>query len=281
MAKQTISAYGIECPEAKNGWGFGKYSRPFFHVFVTAENGYCWSCFGRGKESLDAIICCEGTANLEWVMEIASLDCQRNAHPCLTGSKCDDSPTYCAGVQHGFNGICHSCANRLLLPAGISVEKAPGNELATFIFGKYGVGISEFIKRVDQAAQHVNERNPGTVSQEEQDQVMEALQQREQDEAAILSDDIHQILQDKALDLAASLQAVIESTHLALYSQVKELYERHQQHPLTDTEYNSQLKQHIRQAVTVIAEKIGPDNFHAIFEMPTEAAVQSPFLRMA
>lgn len=91
---------------------------PLDHVFVSTHDGYSWGCFGRGlADDPEARVICKGRAEYEWVMEIAGSDAS-------------------AGVQHTVTGVCQCCANRLLLPAGIDVQDAPGNEIVVPIFGK-------------------------------------------------------------------------------------------------------------------------------------------------
>jgi len=279
MEKQQISARGINAPEAKKDWkDFNKYPNPFFHVFVAAGNGYCWGCFGRGiSEVPDAGIICKGRANLEWVMEIACVDCQRNPRPCSTGEKCYGNP--CAGVTHTINGICHSCANRLLLPAGIDVADSPGNEIATFLFGKYGFGMTEFIKRLTIAAERANERNPEAVSSDDLNNAIKAIKRREQDEHAILLEDIDNFLKVKVPELADSIQDQIAKIHQTLYQQRIQTYDQYQKTILTAAQHEGQQKQHAFQAFKTIEKELGLDNVVSIFGVQPDVAVSLAFER--
>ena len=54
------------------------------------------------------------------------------------------------GIIFGVNGICHTIANRVLLPArdDADVGVAANNEHAVIFFGKYGLGINDLKKRL-------------------------------------------------------------------------------------------------------------------------------------
>ena len=276
MANQKIIARGVTCPEAKSSWGLDAYPHPFYHVYVMADNGYCWGCFGRGvSEVPNAELICEGFANLEWVMQIAVDGCSVNPKPCSTGALCYSRP--CAGVTLSVNGICQNCANRLLLPAGIDVSNAPGNEVATFIFGKYGLGRQELIERVTKAAERVNAAQAGAITTEELEAVLERIKTEESDEYKIILDDLQQFLGVKAPDLTESVQQKIMALHGELYNQRSNTYDQFCANSLSLEQYKSTMQKNALIAFTAIAKEIGVSGFDKLFGLTPEAAVKIAF----
>ena len=59
------------------------------------------------------------------------------------------SPTD-TGITFMENGVCHTAANRILIVSDgdTNVRLAPGDEYAILFFGKYGLGISDFKKKL-------------------------------------------------------------------------------------------------------------------------------------
>jgi len=276
MAKQLISARGVDCPGAKQEWGLADYPYPFSHVFVTAENGFCWGCFGRGiSEVPDASTICQGLANLQWVMQIASLECPSNPHPCISGAVCSKSP--CAGITFTVNGICQNCANRLLLPAGIDVNKAPGNEIATFLFGKFGLGRLELMDRVTKAADRANSIEVGAVSSDDLKAVLGLIESEEQDEYKIILGDMQEFLGIKIPDLPASTQNQIEIVHGHLYDQRTETYEDYLKNGLGLEAYRTTMKKHALAAFSEIETEIGQKGFQQIFGVSPQVAAHYGF----
>jgi hypothetical protein len=86
------------------------------HTYVISDRGDKWPCRGR-SDGGDHI--CDGPANLELARCLAQAD--------LT-----------AGISYGMTGVCHQIANRILLPAGITVATARGARLSMFAYGVYG-----------------------------------------------------------------------------------------------------------------------------------------------
>jgi len=276
MANQKIMARGVDCPGAKHSWGLDAYPNPFYHVYVMAENGYCWGCFGRGvSEVPNAEIICEGSANLEWVMQIAVDACSVNPKLCSTGALCYSGP--CAGVTLSVNGICQNCANRLLLPAGIDVSNAPGNEVATFIFGKYGLGRQELIERVTKAAGRVNAAQSGAISPEELETVLGRIRTEEADEYKIILDDLRQFLGVKAPELPQGVQQKLMAIHGELYDQRSNTYDQFRVNAISLEQYKTTMKGNALNAFTAIAKEIGVSGFDKLFGLSPAAAVKFAF----
>lgn len=88
------------------------------HTYVTCGNGAKrWKCWG-GKTGGSALI--QGSGGTKQADAIAELD-ERAGITCYL-----------------INGVCHQAANRILFPAGITVQKAKGYYLSESLFGTYG-----------------------------------------------------------------------------------------------------------------------------------------------
>ena len=88
------------------------------HTYVECGNGKKkWSCWGGKK---DGTTLREAPGSTRRANKIAQVD-ER------AGIKC-----------YLINGVCHQAANRILLPAGITVRGARGYSISQAIFGPYG-----------------------------------------------------------------------------------------------------------------------------------------------
>ncbi len=136
------------------------------HVCLCDKEGsHNWNCFGRGRNDIhktDVRRLCVATGNAEWLAEVYGREAEGK------GGRGDQDP-FAAGVCELFNGVCQNVANRLLAltEENYDVSKANGNELVVLTFGKYGFGIDDFIRRVNDSADRVNARHPNSVSQDD------------------------------------------------------------------------------------------------------------------
>jgi hypothetical protein len=88
------------------------------HTYVTCcEGGHGWGCWG-GRTGGRVLV--SGPASTARADAIAELD-ERAGITCYL-----------------INGVCHQAANRVLLPASITVRKARGYGVSTALFGVYG-----------------------------------------------------------------------------------------------------------------------------------------------
>lgn len=234
---------------------------PLDHVFVSTEQGYSWGCFGRGlAEEPNAKIVCQGYAIVEWTREIAGPD----------GS---------AGVQHQVTGVCHCCANRILIPAGVDVHDAPGNEIVVPIFGKYGLGLPALIDRVKTAAGAVNRRTPNSISDPAVEQAIQRITRAKEGEYEILMDDIDDLLHIKFSSLPADAQVSMKAIYSELYDKRQVDYEQFATGTIKAEEFKVRMHTNVTSALHNVRDLLGQEAFHSMFRMPPELAAAYLFAR--
>jgi hypothetical protein len=232
---------------------------PLDHVFVTADTGECWPCYGRGIDELpEARFVCEGVGNLEWIVEIA-------------GEVTDRS---CAGVDHEINGVCHCAANRLLLIAGVDVRDAPGNEIVIPIFGKYGMGIQDFVIRIKDAAKRVNDRHPSIISDDDVEKAVQRVLHSKESECAILMDDIEDNLHVNRADIPPTLLQEMKSIYSVLYDKRTASYDSYKVGQLTTEQYRNEMRKNVVMAFCQVQDVLGNEQYSRIIKWnPTVAAM--------
>lgn len=248
---------------------------PLDHVFVSTEKGDTWGCFGRALQGEPtAKVICEGFANIEWVKEIAGPDCGKGkCGPIVCESKC------CAGVQHELNGVCHSCANRLLLPAGVDVQDAPGNEIVVPIYGKYGLGLADFVTRVKDAAFRVNSRNPDSIRESEVEAAVQKVLQARTDEYEIIMNDVDTFLHVKCQSLSVETQAEMKVIYSKLYDKRQANYEAYVAGRISADTFKEAMRIDVTAAFSDIRDLLGKESFRSVFKMPSEVATAYLFAR--
>lgn len=256
----TISTNWHPIPELGN-W-------PLDHVFVSTEQGHTWGCFGRALQGEPAArVVCQGYANVEWVMEIAGPDCNKNNCGPL---QCNH--TCCAGVEHQVTGVCHCCANRLLLPAGVDVHEAPGNEVVVPIFGKYGLGIREFVTRVKDTAFRVNSRTPNAIPESQVEAAVQRIMRAREDEYDIMMSDVDDFLHVKVPMLPSNVQDSMKAVYSGLYDRRLKTYDTYTSGQISKDQYLAQMHQNIEQAFHDLQDLLGGQMFKEVFRMPPPVA---------
>ncbi len=110
------------------------------HAFVVSlDRSFCWPCAGRcwydtsKGEDKTRVRVAAGNAFYDWLMLF---------HP---PEKLYDS----VGILFGYNGVCHTIANRILLVCveTIDVQKAKQADVSMALFGKLGLG-KEKLKQI-------------------------------------------------------------------------------------------------------------------------------------
>ena len=110
------------------------------HAFVVSlDRTFCWPCAGRcwydtsKGEDKTRVRVAAGSAFYDWLMVF---------HP---PEKLYDS----VGILFGYNGVCHTIANRILLVCveTIDVQKAKQADVSMALFGKLGLG-KEKLKQI-------------------------------------------------------------------------------------------------------------------------------------
>ena len=234
---------------------------PLDHVFVSTEQGQSWGCFGRGlADEPNSQIICQGSALVEWAKEIAGPD----------GS---------AGVQHCVTGVCHCCANRILIPAGVDVHDAPGNEIVVPIFGKYGLGLPALVDRVKAAATTVNNRTPNSISDIELDKVIQHITRAKEDEYEILMDDLNDFLHVNFSALPSDEQMGIKNIYSNLYDKRQADYEPFAAGKISAEAFQSRMRANVTTALHDVKDQLGEAAFHSVFKMPPEIATAYLFGR--
>ena len=86
------------------------------HTYATSSAGHVWPCWGR---SAGGAMLCDGDGSVEQ-------------------ADCLSLPDSQAGISYAVTGVCHQTANRILLPAGLTVASARGAVLSILLYGVYG-----------------------------------------------------------------------------------------------------------------------------------------------
>lgn len=105
MAVGVLSGYALSIP------GLGAD-----HTYATSSRGHVWPCWGR---SAGGTLLCSGSGNVDQ-------------------ADCLSAPASQAGITYLATGVCHQTANRILWPAGITVNAARGGRGSVFAWGSYG-----------------------------------------------------------------------------------------------------------------------------------------------
>jgi len=234
---------------------------PLDHVFVSTEQGHSWGCFGRGlPDEPNTRVVCQNYGIVEWAIEIAG-------------------PDQSAGVQHTVTGVCHCCANRILIPAGVDVHDAPGNEIVIPIFGKYGLGLTALVERVKAAAIAVNTRNPNTIQDAEVEVAINHITRAKEDEYDILMDDVDDFLHFKCSVLPQDAQVSMKSIYSTLYDKRHADYELFSAGKISPDEFKARLRGNVTNAIHDVRDLLGQEAFHSVFKMPPEVAAAYLFNR--
>lgn len=235
------------------------------HVFVSSESGRSWGCMGRdlgdptvtGNRPL-----VEGLAEEEWVNEIAGPD---NNHT--------------AGIENKITGVCHQCANRLLIPAGVNVNKAYGNEVAIIGFGLYGPDIEDVKRVVLSAAQRVNDRQPGLIPQADIEAAVRRMDNCVADEYEVMKRDFEERnpVPADAAPVPVDIQSRQRDIHARFAQRRRDSYRAFRAGQTTGEAYGLFLRENLRQALVEFRELMGEDKYMKMFRMTPEAAVTHLF----
>ena len=154
------------------------------HVWLHSKDPFHnWNCFGRGTSSI-------GKPGSRQLLSVAGNDEWMAA---VYGSESEGkgSERPAAGIRNNVGGVCQNVANRLLAMTedNPDVSVADGNPLVVLAFGKYGIDVSGFKRRLRETARELNARNPDTVmiSDEELDRTIRNIDKGRTAEAEIKS----------------------------------------------------------------------------------------------
>lgn len=175
---QTVT---VHATESKNYFS-GVPDLHVDHVWLHSEAPFHdWNCFGRGASWIGkpgARPLSSATGNVEWMAAVYD-----------AGSEGKGSERPAAGIVNNVGGVCQNVANRLLAmtEGNPDVSAANGNALVVLAFGKYGIDVSGFKRRLRETARELNDRTPGTVSDEELDRTIRNVDRGRTAEAEIKS----------------------------------------------------------------------------------------------
>lgn len=184
-------------------------------------------------------------------------------------------------MQHCVTGVCHCCANRILLPAGVDVHDAPGNEIVVPMFGKYGLGLTALIERVKTAAATVNHRIPNSISDSAVEQAIQRITRAKESEYEILMDDIDDVLHIKFSSLPADMRISIKTIYSALYDKRQADYEQLAAGKIKPEEFQLRMRTNVTLSLHNVRDLLGKEAFHSVFRMAPELAAAYLFAREA
>ena len=118
------------------------------HIYVVStDRTFGWPCFGRSHTAGDgSALVTTATIYKEWAFELAEHD---------------SNAQYLGGVANTVNGTCHSIANRILALSttpDASVAPSADDAYSVVVFGKYGMGTSQFCEILRETFQRVSAR---------------------------------------------------------------------------------------------------------------------------
>lgn len=226
------------------------------HAFVSTESGKSWGCMGRNLEGIpNPRVLCEGFAEVEWMEAIA-----------------EPGPDYAAGITNKVTGVCHQCANRILLPAGITVDQALGNEVAVMAFGLYGPDIQDVVALLKNAAFKANQRLPGCVTDEDMECVINKITHNGLDEYEIMRTDFENKIGVKLTALPAATLGEVQSIYLAYVDRRTSIYRVYRQSGDKDC-YLAGLRESLQRTLEAYRELIGHEKYNKLFRFTPEYIV--------
>lgn len=235
---------------------------PLDHVALETSTGTDWGCFGRTRaEDPAAQPIARGEGDELWAKAIAGPD----GH---------------AGIVFGVTGICHHCANRIALPADIDSRNAPGNEIATPIFGKYGLDTKTLIERVKDAARSVNDDYPKRIADELVTSVVERVGGGIEDERAIVRADLARLLTPVLKSDYPLLKNDIEDVYLSLYYKREALFSAFQRKSIDQATFINRMNVGFVSTLEDLKEVVGADRFRLIVPVPPKLAADYVFYQL-
>lgn len=227
---------------------------PLDHAFVSTAAGMTWKCFGRGlDEEPNAPVIAMSEGEVLWAQAIAGED----GH---------------AGIIFTVNGICHQCANRILIPAGVDVRFSPGNEIAIPLFSHYGLGYRALIERVRNAAAAANNQRPSSVTEQMLENAVKRIHHQLDSELEILDQDIQRLFNARVGDLEPEVLENVIGAYRALYDRREGYYELLEKQKLTVQEYQQKMRDSLIICLREVKDYVGEERFKRVFPFPIELA---------
>jgi hypothetical protein len=261
MQKVNFSAYGI----ASGGYAPGALG-VFDHTFVlsslskpiTTQDQVIdnWNCWGRGKEIVNngTQLLSQGSALAEWARLIYGND-----------------PSCPTGLIEKIEGVCHNAANRLLVLAGADVSAAHASIYTTLLYGKYGFHVEKFLTSVKEAANNVNQTQPGAISDADLQTVLSRIAVDPSDELGTLESHFVDALPQA---LSSEQKDQLLSAYQAFQARREELFEDNWKNVSGATNRDAYQQQYAKQIAPLFGglvqsfyEILGPDDYNAIFKL--------------
>lgn len=236
---------------------------PLDHTCVSTSSGAEWGCFGRtySQDPSVATAIASGPGDELWARAIAGPD----------GS---------AGIDYGVTGVCDQCSNRILLPAGLTVKNAPGDEIAMLLAGIYGLRLQAFAARVEDAAAAVNREHPGRISDAEVAAAVARLGGGLKDELALVHQNNARLI-EPVLGRAryAAVAPDIERLYLAFHEQREALTHAYERGTIDKATLVATVRGAFIAALGDLRDVIGAENYAKIVPVPPQDASDYVFYR--
>ncbi|UAL10106.1 hypothetical protein [Caulobacter segnis] len=236
---------------------------PLDHVAVTASSGTQWGCFGRtqAEEPANSKAIAQGAGDAMWAAEIAGPD----GH---------------SGIEFGVTGICHHCANRITAPANIDARRSPGNEIATPIFGRFGLGRPALVQRIKDAAKRVNAAHPRRISDAAVAAVVKRVSGGLKDEWEIVNEDFEQYLKPALKDEYETFKGDIEHVYLGLYHHREALFAAYSRGTIDKARFVARMNSGFTASLEDLKDVLGPERFGRIVPIPIKVAADYVFYQL-
>ncbi|MDX8535186.1 hypothetical protein RFM41_29755 [Mesorhizobium sp. VK25A] len=266
----VLAGYGISAPmkvgrlqawAMRTGPGPGlPQSYPLDHTAVVGvTTSKQWGCFGRtaAEDGEEKRIIAEADGDELWATEIGGAD----------GS---------AGIELDVTGACQQCSNRLLLPAGIDVNKAHGNEITTPLFGKYGFGIPALVTRIKDGAHAVNQNFPGRISDRAVAAAVKHVQVNNTEEWSVVEGYLESLFRPSLGPDWPACKADLSHVYYALYNYREALFSQYSKGHITKADFVTRLQGALSGAIQLVAEIVTPSKSNAAVAILPE--VQAAFV---
>lgn len=235
---------------------------PLDHVALTTSNGTQWECFGRTQaQEPSAKAIAHAPGDELWAKAIAG-------------------PDGTAGIDFGVTGICHHCANRIALSADIDSRDAPGNEIATPIFGRYGLDRATLATRVKDAARLVNKEHPNRISEKRIAGVVARIGGGLKDEWATVRSDIEQFIKPALGSDYNLLKGDIEHVYLSFFHKREALYSAYLRKSIDRNRFIARMNSGFTMALEDLKDVVGNDRFGKIVPVPPKLAADYLFYQL-
>jgi len=162
----------------------------------------------------------------------------------------------------------------MLIPAGITIDAADGNEIAIMMFGLYGPNIDEVVKLVSDAAQRANDKAEGTVTQQMLDSAIARVTHNGQDEYEILKSDFEARIPIDVDALPESIQCQLHGIHEELQTSRQDAYQSFKSGALTHAAYLSRLQELLLTSLQNLRDVFGEDQYLSVFHLLPADAVE-------